>query len=285
MENTRVMLITGATSGIGKATVEELVKHAKTLILPVRTMAKGEELRRELQLINTNCQIDLYTCQLTSMESVKGFANEILSRYPVIDVLINNAGIFNDSRTLTEDGIEETFQVNVLSQFILNNMLLPLLKASPEGRIINLSSMGHLMGKFDIDNIQLQKDTSNNLITGSQLYFNSNLYRNLLTFKLSKMLSGTNVVVNCLHPGAINTSLATQNTSFWAKPLQLVFKFFTKPANFGAMTSIFLAIDPEAGKVSGKYWIKSKIVKPLAISDNEDYQNQLWDYCKKITEL
>jgi NAD(P)-dependent dehydrogenase (short-subunit alcohol dehydrogenase family) len=285
IENTMTMLVTGSTSGIGKATVEELVKHAKTLILPVRTLAKGEELRRELQLININCQIDLYTCQLTSMDSVKEFANVVLNKYPVIDILINNAGIFNDSRKITDDGIEETFQVNVLSQFILNNMLLPLLQAAPEGRIINLSSAGHYLGKFDIDNIQAEKATKNNMNTGTQIYFNSNLYRNLLTFKLAKILNGTKVVANCLHPGAIKSGLATQNSSFWAKPMQFVFKYFTKPANVGALTSIFLAMDPAAGKVTGKYWAKSKTAKPLAISNNEDYQNQLWDYCKKITNL
>jgi NAD(P)-dependent dehydrogenase (short-subunit alcohol dehydrogenase family) len=284
-DNTKTILVTGATSGIGKATVQELVKHAKVLILPVRTMSKGEELKTELALINPDCVIDLYELQLTSLESVKSFANSILTKYQVLDTIINNAGIFNDSRVLTDDGIEETFQVNVLSQFILNNMLLPLLKAAPEGRIINLSSMGHLLGKFDIDNIQAEKATKNNMNTGTQIYFNSNLYRNLLTFKLAKLLSGTKVVANCLHPGAIASGLATQNKSFWAKPMQFVFKYFTKSPVEGAKTSIFLALDPAAGKISGRYWNKCNTAKPLAISNNEEYQNQLWDYCTRIAKL
>ncbi len=283
--NTKVILITGATSGIGKATAQELVKVATTLILPVRTIAKGEELRRELQLINTNCQIDIYSLQLNSLESVKNFAKLVLNKYPVIDVLINNAGVFNASRIMTEDNIDETFQVNVLSQYILNNMLLPLLKLSSQGRIINLSSMGHYSGKFDIDNIQNQNDVKNNLGLGTQIYFNSNLYRNLLTFKQARQLQGTNVTVNCLHPGIIRSALGHQIEGFWAGIIKNVSKYMTQSPQKGAKTSIYLATDSSIAEVTGKYWSDSKIKEPLAISNNEEYQDQLWDYCQKITNI
>jgi retinol dehydrogenase 12 len=284
-DNTKIILVTGATSGIGKATVEELVKVATTLILPVRTIAKGEELRRELQLINTNCQIDIYSLQLNSLESVKNFAKNVLDKYPVIDVLINNAGIFNSSRVMTEDNIEETFQVNVLSQFILNNMLLPLLKASNQGRIINLSSMGHYSGKFNIDNIQNQNDLKNNIGLGTQIYFNSNLYRNLLTFKQAEELKGTKVTVNCLHPGIIRSALGHQIEGFWAGIIKNVSKYMTQSPQKGAKTSIYLATETSIADVTGKYWTDSKVKEPLAICNNQEYQNQLWDYCTKVSKL
>ena len=285
MINTKTILVTGSTSGIGKSTVQELVKHAKILILPVRTLSKGEELKTSLLLINPDCVIDLYEMNLNSLESVKSFATLVLANYQVIDTLINNAGIFNDSKQLTEDGIEETFQVNVLSQFILNNMLLPLLKKAEEGRIINVSSVGHRFGKYDIDNIQLQNETKNNIGFGTQAYFNSNLFRNLLTFKLARNLTNTTIVVNCLHPGAIKTGLAMQNESKWTKPLKMFFDIFTKSSDEGAKTTIFLALDNQAGKITGKYWDKCKVTKPLPISNNEQYQDQFWDYCKKLTNV
>jgi retinol dehydrogenase 12 len=284
-DNTKIILVTGATSGIGKATVEELVKVATTLILPVRTIAKGEELRRELQLINTNCQIDIYSLQLNSLESVKNFAKIVLGKYPAIDVLINNAGIFNSSRIMTEDNIEETFQVNVLSQFILNNMLLPLLKASNQGRIINLSSMGHYSGKFNIDNIQNQNDLKNNVGLGTQIYFNSNLYRNLLTFKQARQLEGTKVTVNCLHPGIIRSALGHQIEGFWAGIIKNVSKYMTQSPQKGAKTSIYLATETSIADVTGKYWTDSKVKEPLPKCNNEEYQNQLWNYCLKITNI
>lgn len=125
-QSSKVAFLTGSTSGIDQATAQELVKHVSILILPVRNINKGQNLKQELLKINPNCQIDLYQCDLESMESMKTCANTIVGKYEAIDILINNAGTFDYQCHFTKDGIESHFEVNVLSQYIFNTILKPL---------------------------------------------------------------------------------------------------------------------------------------------------------------
>jgi NAD(P)-dependent dehydrogenase (short-subunit alcohol dehydrogenase family) len=122
----KVAFLTGSTSGIDQATAQELVKHVSILILPVRNINKGQNFKQELLKINPNRQIDLYQCDLESMESMKTCANTIVGKYEAIDILINNAGTFDYQFHFTKDGIESYFEVNVLSQYIFNTILKPL---------------------------------------------------------------------------------------------------------------------------------------------------------------
>jgi retinol dehydrogenase 12 len=282
MSNT-IFLLTGSTSGIGLSTAKELVKHATTLILPVRNLQKGEALKIELLSINPECKIDLYQCDFSSLESIKIFTNNIIKNYDHIDVLANNAGVFNSSKIITKDGLEETFQVNLLSQYILNTQLLPLLQKSKNGRIINLSSAGHKPGTFDIDNLQGQKLDSS-LISGTKLYFNSNLYRNLITFYQAQELAkiGSRVTVNCMHPGTIKTGLGTQNLGAEKSLILKIFSLFSKPADQGAKTLIYLCTSSEVEGISGKYWVNCKIAKSSKLSQNMEIGKQLWDECKNL---
>ncbi len=279
-KTSKIVLITGSTSGIGRATVQELVKHASILILPVRNMIKGEELKKELEAINPSCQIDLFQCDLEFIESIKSSANLILGKYRIIDTIINNAGIMEPDYRLTDDNIEAHFQVNVLSQYIFNTILTPLVVASSAGRIINLSSMAHQNAKFELDSIQAQ---TNKVLIGVGLYSNSNLYRNLLTFRLAKELADTNVTVNCLHPGIIRTNLGSQTQNKLWKVLLHIFYIFTKPASEGAKTSIHLALSQEAGQITGKYWSNCKVVQSSELSLNMELANQLAKKCKELT--
>jgi NAD(P)-dependent dehydrogenase (short-subunit alcohol dehydrogenase family) len=260
--NNKVILLTGSTSGIGEAAVKELARSASTLILPVRNITKGEELKQILNAINPNRIIDLYECDFSSLKSVKKMIENVRKNYKVIDVLANNAGIFNGRIVMTEDGIEETFQVNVLSQYLLNSSLLDLVQVSTSGRIVNLSSLGHKGGKFDLDNLNCHKE-NNNLGGGSKAYFNSNLYRNLLTAYYADQLQskGSKVTVNCMHPGAIKTGLGVQNKGYINGLLIKLFGIFTKPATDGAKTLIYLCLSDEVKNASGQYFVNSKIDK------------------------
>jgi NAD(P)-dependent dehydrogenase (short-subunit alcohol dehydrogenase family) len=260
--NNKVILLTGSTSGIGEAAVKELVRSASALILPVRNITKGEELKQILNAINPSCIIDLYECDFSSLKSVKKMIENVRKNYKVIDVLANNAGLFNGRIVMTEDGIEETFQVNVLSQYLLNSSLLDLVQVSTSGRIVNLSSLGHKGGKFDLDNLNCQKE-NNNLGGGSKAYFNSNLYRNLLTAYYADQLksNGSKVTVNCMHPGAIKTGLGVQNKGYINGLLIKLFGVFTKPATAGAKTLIYLCLSDEVKDISGQYFVNSKVDK------------------------
>jgi NAD(P)-dependent dehydrogenase (short-subunit alcohol dehydrogenase family) len=280
--NKKIILITGATAGIGKETAIELVKDSQILILPVRSITKGESLKEELKLINNDCKIDLWECNLNSIQSMKEFSDNVLKTYPKIDILINNAGVMNVDRIITVDGFEETFQVNVISQFIFNTKFLPLLKASDQARIINLSSIGNYMGKFRLETVKANEALkSKSIREGSQMYYDSNLYRNLLTLHLAKILKETknnNITVNALHPGAIKTDLGAQNEGFLSKILIKLFQSLTKPTKEGAKTTIYLARSEEGGKISGKYWDNCKVKEPSKASTDDTLAQKLWQY-------
>jgi NAD(P)-dependent dehydrogenase (short-subunit alcohol dehydrogenase family) len=277
----KIALISGATSGIGKATALELVLHCSSLILPVRSLEKGGELKIELLELNPDCHIDLYFCDLQSLESTKTFLAGVKARYKCIDILINNAGLINYDNKKTSDNLEATFQVNVFAQYIFNKELSPLLQKSQQGRIINLSSALYKQGKFDIDNLQGEK-MKKGMRAGIQLYNNSNLERNMLTKYLDDTLKYTTVTVNCLHPGVITTSLGKQNTGFIPSLFNGIFGFFTKPATEGAQTTLHLALSKEGGEVTGKYWTNSKFVNRVLESLKEDDIRALVDYCEKM---
>jgi retinol dehydrogenase 12 len=281
--NNKIILLTGSTSGIGLSAVKELVKQASTLILPIRSISKGETLKTELTVINPECKIDFYECDFSSLASIKSFTDNVLKNYEYIDVLANNAGVFNSTKTITKDGLEETFQVNFLSQYILNTRLLPLVQKSPNGRIVNLSSVGHKPGRYDKDNLQGQKLDSS-LLSGTKLYFNSNLYRNLMTFYQAQELAktGSKVTVNCMHPGAIKTGLGTQNQGADKSLILKVFGWFSKPANEGAKTLVYLCTSPEVEGISGKYWVNSKQANPSKLSQDMEIGEELWGICEGL---
>jgi NAD(P)-dependent dehydrogenase (short-subunit alcohol dehydrogenase family) len=281
----KVAFLTGSTSGIGKATAQELVKHVSILILPVRNITKGQDLKQELLRINPNCQIDLYQCDLESIESMKTCANTIVSKYETIDILINNAGTFDYQCRFTNDGLESHFAVNVLSQYIFITILKPLVLNSTQGRIINLSGLSHKAGKFNLKYIQDRDKSSKSMLNTISLCSDSCLYRNLLTFKLAKDLDNTKVTVNCLHPGSIKTNIGNDNISLAGKIIAPIFNLFTQPAIEGSKTSLHLALSDEGGQITGKYWSNCKIDKPSELSTNMDLAEQLVAKCQKLTKI
>src|SRR5690554_7532560 len=150
----KIAVITGATSGIGKETAKALAFEGMKLVLPVRNMAKGEALQKELHELTGNGNIALHECDLSSMDSIRAFAGDYNEKYDRLDVLVNNAGVWEMKRSETKDGIEKTFGVNHLAPFLLTNLLLGKLKASAPSRIISVSSMAHIMGKIRFDDLE-----------------------------------------------------------------------------------------------------------------------------------
>jgi NAD(P)-dependent dehydrogenase (short-subunit alcohol dehydrogenase family) len=178
---------------------------------------------------------------------MENFANTIVGKYKAIDILINNAGTFDYQCHFTNDGIESHFEVNVLSQYIFNAILKPLVLKSTQGRIINLSGLSHKAGKFNLKYVQDRNKSSKSMLNTIRLCSDSCLYHNLLTFKLAKDFTNTRVTVNCLHPESIKTNIGKDNISLTGRIIAPIFNLFTQPAIEGSKTSLHLALSDEGG--------------------------------------
>ena len=274
----KIILITGANSGIGKATATALAEMGAHVVMMSRDLVKGEKARQEVIRVSKNNQVDLMQCDLASMISIRRFATEFIAKYPRLDVLINNAGIFTDPRMETADGFEYQIGVNHLGHFLLTQLLLDLLKKSSPARIINVSSGAHFGGKIDFDDLHLHHKYS-----AWKSYAQSKLANVLFTYELAHRLSGTGITVNCLHPGFVNTRFAYNRESEKPNWLIKLAKPFTIPPAHGAETSIYLAASPEVEGVTGKYFAKRKEKASSRASYDLVVAEKLWNLSKAFT--
>ena len=263
----KTCLITGGTSGIGKETVKGLAKAGFRVVMAVRNLKKGEETIAEISAMTGNSDLHLLQCDLASFASIAAMTDAFTQQYGKIDVLINNAGIWEMSRKLTEDGIERNFGVNHLAPFLITNRLLPLILKNPEARIVSLASSAHRFGKIRLDDLEGEKKYG-----GFRSYGQSKLANILFTRKLAEQLKGSGVTANCLHPGVVATNLFDKMGSL----LKGFFNMMMISAEKGARTSIYLATSDEVKGVSGKYFYKCKIKTPSSRARNMQDAETLW---------
>ncbi len=273
----KICIITGANSGIGKATAIGLAKMNATIIMLCRNRARGEEAQRVIIDLTGNNNVDLLICDLSSQKEIRDFVSEFKSKYQNLHVLINNAGVMLSKKLLSEDGFEMNFAVNHLAPFLLTNLLLDILKKSAPSRIINVGSAAHRMGKIDFEDLE-KKNKKGRFF---RLYGSSKLALTLVSYELSRKLEGSRVTVNVVHPGLINTKLGRERSStrngFANK--------FLKSPEIGAETSIFLASSPEVEGITGKYFAKKKEKPSSKESYNEEYAKRLWEISTEMTKL
>jgi len=263
----KVVIITGATSGIGKETALSLAKMGATIVLSVRNTEAGEKVKREMIQTTKNKNIEFLHCDLASLDSVRKFCDLFKEKYDRLDVLINNAGTWDfEGRKESKDGIENIFAVNFVAPFLMTHLLLDLIKKSAPSRIISLSSALHT-GTIKFDDIEFKEDWS-----GFKAYRQSKLAIILFTRKLALDLKGTYVTANCIHPGMVATKLGRDAGRF----SRLFFKVFGKSPKVGAETSIHLASSPEVEKITGEYWYRSKIGKASKESEDLEAAERLW---------
>ncbi len=277
MEN-RIILVTGANSGIGKATSMALAEMGAHVVMVSRDAEKGDDARREVITVSRNTKVDLMICDLASLADIRRFADEFLAKYSHLDVLINNAGIYTDKRSETVDGFEYQFGVNHLGPFLLTDLLLGILKKSSPSRIINVASGAHYGGKIDFSDLH-QK----NRYSGWKAYSQSKLANILFTYELAHRLTGTGVTVNCLHPGFVNSRFAENRETGEANPMMRVMKpFMIKPSQ-GAETVVYLAASPEVEGMTGKYWAKRKEKASSKASYDLQTAEKLWNISEALT--
>ncbi|XP_056415415.1 retinol dehydrogenase 14 [Hyla sarda] len=279
----KTVIITGANCGIGRATAAELLRLEARVILACRDLERAEEAARELrEETGDSGEVVVKQLDLSSLKSVRRFCQEVVREEPKVDVLINNAGVFQCPYMKTEDGFEMQFGVNHLGHFLLTHLLLGLLKSSAPSRIVVVSSKLYKYGEINFDDLNSEKSYGR-----SAAYSRSKLANILFTRELARRLEGTGVTINVLHPGIVRTNLGRHiNIPVLVKPLFNVvsWAFFKSPAE-GAQTSVFLASSPEVEGVSGKYFgdCKEEDLLPKAMDDL--VARKLWDISEVMVGL
>ena len=269
--------ITGSTAGIGRAAALELARRGASLTLFCRNPEKVVSLQQEIVAAGGESPA-VIIMDMAELASVRRAAEEFLASGQPLDVLLNNAGVINTVRRETVDGFEETLAVNHFAPFVLTGMLLPALRRPPSSRIVNVASGAHAfvrdMGFDDIQALRRYRTF--------EAYGRSKLANILFTRSLARRLDGSSITVNCLHPGAVATSLGKNNGVAGRVVTRLVKPFFRTPEK-GAETSIHLCCSEAVTGTSGAYFVdcREKTPKPWAMDD--EAAERLWEYTEKST--
>ena len=274
----KVVLITGGTSGIGRAAAAALAAMGAEVVVTGRDRERGEAAVEEIRRDSGNERVSLVLADLSVQAEVRGLAEEFRERHDRLDVLVNNAGLVQSRRVETPDGLELTLAVNHLAPFLLTDLLLDLLKKSAPSRVITVSSEARRRASIDFDDLQSERR-----YRGFPVYGMTKMANILFTYELAERLEGTGVVANCLHPGAVSTNFG-QNTRGPIALLFRLFKPFMRSPEQGADTLIYLASSPEAGELNGKYLTDRKEVSPAEPRD-ETAQKRLWEVSEELTKL
>lgn len=272
-------MITGATSGIGKAAAFALAGMDFRLVLVCRNRGKGEKVIEEIRERTGNMMTELMIADMMHLPSIKALVSEFSKKYDRLHVLINNAGgIFMD-RSVTEEGIEISMALNHFGPFRLSSLLLDKLKSSAPARIINVNTAGHYMGKKKVfSDFELLKK-----YRGMSSYGNSKLCSLLYTFHLARELEGTGVTVNAMHPGLVRTGFGKNNSSsFLMKLFDPFMVLFGISAEKGADTMIYLASSDEVEGISGKYFIKRRPARVSKNALNREFENRVMEYSRSV---
>lgn len=275
-------MITGANSGIGKATALGLAKMGATVAMVCRDKTRGEAALNEIASLSGSDTAELFICDLSSQATIRQLVREYMEKHQQLHVLVNNAGTYRTVRSVTEDGIETTFAVNYLAPFLLTNLLMDPLRFSSPSRVVNVAGAYHRKATMDFDDLMSEKDYS-----ASRANNMAKLGLVLFTYELSRRLEGTGVTANCLHPGAVATGLVEKDPDYprFSRAMYSVFKRFASSPEKGAETSIYLASSPDVEGVTGKYFEKMKEKRSSEESYDVVIAGRLWEKSLKLAGL
>ncbi|CAK8684001.1 retinol dehydrogenase 14-like [Clavelina lepadiformis] len=283
----KTALVTGANQGVGYETSLEFVRRGARVVMACRNLEKGEEAKANILKEVDGADIVVCKLDLASLESVREFAQKFNETESRLDILVNNAGVMGCPQWKTKEGFEMQFGTNHIGHFLLTNLLLDLIKKSAPSRIVIVSSFVYKYGQMDFDNLMHEKDYSPN-----KCYYASKLANVLHCRELAKRLEGTGVICNCLHPGAVKSSLANHakdggHLPFIQRILVKVIMPIAEATVYispqqGAQTSIYCSVAPELEGVSGKYFNKceEETLASHALSDCD--AKKLWEVSEEL---
>ena len=278
----KIILITGASSGIGKETALTLAKQGHTLIIHGRDVAKTQAVFEEIRKETNNKNIDMITADLSLMSEVKVFAEKVKAKYDHLDVLLNNAGgQFGSVREVTSEGHEKTMAINLLAPFLLTYLLLDTLAKSPAARVVTVSSESYRQGGKPIFNdIELKENYSFTRAYGLSKRYVIWVMRRFA--EEAKRRSIAKITFNSCEPGSTKTDLArVSEKNFFFNLLLHLWKPMEWPIEKAAATSIYLATSDEVAGITGKFYgnCKEKNIKPELVP--KEGEQIIWDYCMK----
>jgi NAD(P)-dependent dehydrogenase (short-subunit alcohol dehydrogenase family) len=272
----KTCLITGATSGIGLVAARELAGHGSRVVLVGRNPARCETVAAQIRAATGGHDVETLLADLSSQEQIRDLARRFRERHDRLDVLVNNAGGMWLKRALTVDGIEMTFAVNHLAYFLLTDLVLDTLRATPSARIVNVASAAHRKARLDLADPMGERDYS-----GWRQYCRSKLMNVLFTYELARRLAGTGVTVNALHPGWVSTGFAGNNG--WKGWLwQFAARLLAISPERGAQTVVYLASSPEVTGVTGRYLVAERAVPSSPESYDEAAAARLWELSEHL---
>ncbi len=279
MQN-KTIIITGANSGLGRVSAENLAGKGAEVILVCRNQNKALTTKHEIAEKTGNGNLHAYSANLSSMEEVRQLGETLLEKHQRIHVLMNNAGVLLGERRETVDGYETTFATNHLAYFLLTRLLIERLKESAPARIINVSSMVHAWGKINFDDIFMQRD-----YRALPAYYQSKLANVMFTYALARRMEGTGVTVNCLHPGVVDTGFGREGSFLYKISKAIARPFFYINPGKGAETQTHLAESAELEGVTGKYFVKKRAVNSSKLSYQTETQERLWGLSEELCKL
>ena len=279
-----VCLITGATSGIGRATAYEMAKRKYTVVVAGRNRQKCASTVESIIKVTGNQFVDYLVADLSSQEDIHSLSQQFQKKYARLDVLVNNAGTIAWTHQLTMDGIELTFALNHLSYFLLTNLLLDILISSAPARIINVSSTAHLNAEIKLEDIQNPR-----IYRGFRAYCQSKLANILFTYEIARRLQGTGLSVNAVHPGIVATNLPANGKvplGWVTRPiLRSMLAIVGSNTNQGIETVVHLATSPDVADVTGKYFVDGIETHSSKASYDANLATKLWELSCYLTSL
>src|ERR1700694_2878164 len=267
----KVVLITGGTGGIGKATAIGLATMGARVGITGRDPARTEQAAAEIRAASGNQGVDAFAADMTSQAEVRRLAAAVLNAYPPLGVLLHHGGGFWAHRHPTTDGLERTFALNHLAPFLLTNLLLDRLKASAPARVVTVSSGAQSMGRIRFDHLPGARNYS-----GQRAYNQSKLANVMFTIELARRLDGTGITANSVHPGVVRTNFGAEDQAWFFAVISRVVRPLLKTPAQGAQTPIYLASSPDMSGVTGQFFANRKPKTANKLACDTKMTAKLW---------